>query len=512
MRIASVLVLLTLTGSTASAQTPPSFLLEWGGFGNGDGQFVCPWGVATDPAGNVYVADQCNNQRIQKFTAAGIYITQWGSFGSGDRQFANPYGVAVDPAGNVYVADLDNNRIQKFTSTGTYLTQWGSPGSGNGQLNLPFGVGTDAAGNVYVVDLGNRRIQKFTSTGTYLTQWGSPGSDDGQFEFPRSLATDAAGNVYVVDSGNNRIQKFTDTGTYLTQWGSPGSGDGQFNGPSGAATDAAGNVYVTDTGNHRIQKFTSAGAYLTQWGSLGAGDGQFYEGPQGVATDASGNIFVVDAGHYRVQKFGGQTPDLELDVDLDPNVINLASRALWVTAYLEPSGFDPESIDISTLRLAGSVPAVSKFAIIGDHNRNGIPDLMLKFSRVALDPLLQLAVNSLEVTGLLVTGESFTGTGEVRVIDSGRGFQTASVSPNPLNPSGVLAFTTVKSGNVRVTMFDLQGRLVRTLMETARLPAGEHKVRIDGRGLQGDVLPSGVYFYRIDSPDGASTGHFAVLK
>ena len=33
---------------------------------------------------------------------------------------------SVDSAGNVYVADTGNNRIQKFTSNGTFITTWGS--------------------------------------------------------------------------------------------------------------------------------------------------------------------------------------------------------------------------------------------------------------------------------------------------------------------------------------------------------------------------------------------------
>ena len=199
-------------------------------------------------------------------------------------------------------------------------------------------------------------------------------------------------------------------------------------------------------------------------------------------------------------------------LDLDPNVINLASRGTWVTAYLEPVGWDPVSIDLSTVRLAGLVPAESKFGIVGDHDRDGLPDLMVKFSREALDPLLTLGVNSLELTGSLVTGESFAGTGEVRVIDNGGGHKAASVAPNPLNPSGVLSFNTVKPGRVRVMMFDLHGRLVRTLIEVPHLPAGEHAVRIDGGGERGEVLPSGMYFYRVDSPDGTITGRFAILK
>src|SRR6266704_608224 len=86
-------------------------------------------------------------------------------------------------------------------------------------------------------------------------------------------------------------------------------------------------------------------------------------------------------------------------VDLDPNVINLASHAPWVNAYIEPSEFAPTSIDISTLRLAGSVAAAPKFAVVGDHNRNGTPDLMVRFGRSALDPLLAPGVDSLELTG-----------------------------------------------------------------------------------------------------------------
>jgi hypothetical protein len=69
--------------------------------------------------------------------------------------------VAVDGSGNVYVADTYNNRVQKFSSTGSYLTQWGSYGSGNGQLYYPYGVAVDGSGNVYVVDTYNHRVQRF---------------------------------------------------------------------------------------------------------------------------------------------------------------------------------------------------------------------------------------------------------------------------------------------------------------------------------------------------------------
>ena len=84
-----------------------------GSSGSGEGQFAGPAGVAVDSSSNVYVTDE-NNDRIQKFTNDGKFITTWGSFGSGEGQFAGPAGVAVDSSGNVYVSELVNDRIQMF--------------------------------------------------------------------------------------------------------------------------------------------------------------------------------------------------------------------------------------------------------------------------------------------------------------------------------------------------------------------------------------------------------------
>jgi len=211
------------------------------------------------------------------------------------------------------------------------------------------------------------------------------------------------------------------------------------------------------------------------------------------------------------QQLFPQVTELEVALNLDPDVINLKNHAPSVTAYLEPSGFDVSTIDFTSLRLAGSVPPVPKVAVVGDRNRNGIPELMVKFGRPALDPLLTLGVNELQVTGKLLTGEEFRGSDRVHVIDPGPA-QPVVVAPNPLNPGGTLTFQNPRLGRVSVKMYDLQGRLVRTLAEIPLLPAGEHQLRFDGRGDQGKVLASGVYFYRIEAAGEIATGRIVVLK
>lgn len=298
--------------TAASAAGPTKFVQEWGGLGNGPGQFDNPSGIAVDGAGNVYVIDT-NNDRLQKFSEGGAFLQQWGGSGTEGGEFSAPIGVAVDSTGFVYVLDRGNNRVQKYTGAGAFVHEWGSAGNVEDLLLNPEGIAVDVADRVYVVDTGNRRIVKYTSGGAYLQEWGTEGGSQGQFQAPRGIATDFSNNVYVADSGNDRVQKFTESGAFLDEWGSTGTAPGQFEVPSGLAVDAAGEVHVADSGNDRIQIFDGAGNPLAVWGSEGTGPGHF-QAPVGVATADSGKVFVADAGNNRIQVFA---PDL-LETPLPP--------------------------------------------------------------------------------------------------------------------------------------------------------------------------------------------------
>jgi flagellar hook assembly protein FlgD len=61
-------------------------------------------------------------------------------------------------------------------------------------------------------------------------------------------------------------------------------------------------------------------------------------------------------------------------------------------------------------------------------------------------------------------------------------------------------------------MFDIAGRLVRTILDEGSLRAGVHEVWIDGRGRRGESLPSGIYFIRGVSADGEFKQTIAILK
>ncbi len=310
-----------------------------------------PVGLAVDSAGNLYIADM-SNDRIRMVTAAGVISTvagtgTWGFSGDGGpgtaAQLNSPNGVATDAAGNLYIADSGNNRIRRVTAAGIISTIAGNgtPGfSGDGgaataaQLNYPWGLGVDSAGNVYIADSGNNRIRRVTAAGIISTIAGNGTlgfSGDGgsataaQLNFPWGVGVDSAGNVYIADTYNHRVRKITAaTGVISTVAGNGTqgfSGDGdlaiaaELFYPQGVAVDAAGNLYVADTDNNRVRKITAATAVISTVAGNGnfptpfSGDGDGgaataaeLSNPAGVSVDAAGNLYIVDSLNPRIRK------------------------------------------------------------------------------------------------------------------------------------------------------------------------------------------------------------------
>jgi len=175
--------------------------------GPGPGQFGLVTDVAEDSAGNYYVSEYGEVDRVQKFTHDGKFLLQWGEHGEGPSQFSRPQGLAVDEQDHIWVADSANNRIQVFDTQGKLLFMWGTEGTALGQLSAPYNLVLDGQGHVYVVEMGNNRVQKFTLDGKSLGAWGTAGSEEGQLFNPWALARDSLGRIHVLDTGNHRVQR-----------------------------------------------------------------------------------------------------------------------------------------------------------------------------------------------------------------------------------------------------------------------------------------------------------------
>jgi hypothetical protein len=87
----------------------------------------------------------------------------------------------------------------------------------------------------------------------------------------------------------------------------------------------------------------------------------------------------------------------------------------------------------------------------------------------------------------------------------------ARVYPNPPTTGATLDFVTTRSGFARVRIHDAQGRLIRTLLDTAALPAGRHSLLIETRGPRGR-LGAGMYFYSVQAAEGRLMGKIVILE
>ena len=86
-----------------------------------------------------------------------------------------------------------------------------------------------------------------------------------------------------------------------------------------------------------------------------------------------------------------------------------------------------------------------------------------------------------------------------------------SVRPNPFNPMTTVKFSLPEAGFVNAAIYDLQGRLVQTLLAETR-DAGSHEVVWRGETRDGQAAPAGVYFCIVESGDQVRATKLALLK
>jgi sugar lactone lactonase YvrE len=187
--------------------------------------FGIPQSMTTDPAGNLYVADNVNCV-IWKFNPDGTRSIVAGletfcGFNSdgipATQAVLNfPFGVALDPAGNLYIGDMLNNRVRMVDTSGIIHTVAGNGTcgfSGDGgpatsaMICFPLGVAVDVKGNLYFADVNNYRVRIVNSAGTIETYAGTGNplyNGNGLSALktnmcPYSVAVSSAGELYLAD-------------------------------------------------------------------------------------------------------------------------------------------------------------------------------------------------------------------------------------------------------------------------------------------------------------------------
>ncbi|MBD1393062.1 putative Ig domain-containing protein [Mucilaginibacter glaciei] len=308
--------------------------------------FSSPRGVDISATGNLYIADQVNNE-IRRITPTGAVTLFAGSAtgaagstngnGSG-ALFNGPYGITEDGA-SLYVADYGNNQIRKINAAGDVTLFAGNSGGTSGTTNNATGTSalfngpvefaySQSANAIYMSDFLNNQIRKISLTSPYAVTLfagnaaGTAGSTNGtgngaSFNGPNGMAVDNSGNLYVADQNNNLIRKITPAGVVTTLAGNTtgGSADGtgtaaSFLTPRGLTVDISNNVYINDSGNNTVRFITPAGVVTTIAGvagttgsANGVGTAASFNAARGLNFDpTSGNIFLADYGNNLIRK------------------------------------------------------------------------------------------------------------------------------------------------------------------------------------------------------------------
>lgn len=276
--------------------------------GPASGQLSSPRNMAVGPNQHIYVLDSGNN-RVQVFDQSGQPLTTWGSFGEGQGQFNEPWGIAVDES-FVYVADTWNHRIQKFTLDGEFVNSFGFSGSPSEDgldegLGLFFGPRSIVLlddNRLAVTDTGNHRVQILTRDGEALQQIGGFGNLLGLMNEPVGLGSGPNGSIYLTDTWNSRVQQFDQNMAPVNEWPVDAWDGTSINNKPYIAVDSAQRVYVSDPEGYRVLIFNPNGTFLGRFGSFGNGPNNFGL-PNGIFIDEMDNVYIADSGNNQVLKF-----------------------------------------------------------------------------------------------------------------------------------------------------------------------------------------------------------------
>ncbi len=157
---------------------------------------------------------------------------------------------------------------------------------------------------------------------------------------------------------------------------------------------------------------------------------------------------------------------------------------------------------IDTLDFIGSGGALDMLGSIGNdwlEYRYALPGnpgdtLQIRFRFTSDDADVAEGVYVDDVSVLITDTPTDTGT-----VDPGEEVPRISLQqnhPNPFSPSTLIRFSLATGGEVELTVYNIQGRLIRTLTEENR-PAGEYEVAWDGTDEYGIDVAAGVYLYRL---------------
>ncbi len=228
-----------------------------------------------------------------------------------------------------------------------------------------------------------------------------------------------------------------------------------------------------------------------------------------------------------------------------PNPFNPKSNGVYSALIMGSESIDVRNINLMTLRVEGVVsPMKVRYADLAsashdsghpcaDMSGDGFDDLVMKFSTPDIAAIMGRVSKGdavpLRLTARLYDGTVIDGEDTVVIVGNNESLATGPNDrpsadqvaetfalhqniPNPFNPTTTIRFDVPPDGGaVTLRVFDVGGRLVRTLVDGMESP-GQKSVMWNGRNENGHPVATGTYFYRLTGPGFVETRKMVILK
>lgn len=535
-----------------SAQTQ-----QWAVSYDNPGMMDYLYNTSTDNSGNVYItgvrtSSEGRGQFLAKYNSTGNF--QWQRFFNGpyaniaNNRGAKSYSSVIDNSGNILIAgsvdsafSLSKGYIMKYSPNGDSL--WGTYAGINDTLGYVewYSIKLDNSGNIYTAGY-SFKINPFRST-FVIAKYSSAGilqwvkgqrpvimRTSNQVGF--SMQMDNTNNIYVAAT-IQRNDLSTSTDFYAFKMNSSGAliWETSYNGPADAqdnvtsmGIDLSGNVYVEGTGmnvNPNMKEITCVRFNSTtgtqDWvfrtnGTNGNGDENAYKMAVGQTNDVylTGSLF-------------DGTSDYGVLIKLNAANGNEAWRkVLKSTPFASNLYSDVKVLYSGFIYAAGTTDTYSpnctahvrKFNLAGDSLYSAsYPQPWDSYAR----SILPGPGNSLILSGdnrpnategsVYVVKYSVTTGIESNTTYVLKDFSLSQNYPNPFNPSTKISFNIPKDSKISLSVYDINGKLVKSLINNVQYLQGNYSVNF----IASDI-PSGTYFYKLSAEGFSETKKMLLIK
>ena len=450
-----------------------------------------PRAIALDAGGNVYITGNSDGGATIfdivtiKYNANGdIQWSQRYNHSENRSEFASD--VIPDGQGNVYVtgssrvldASYNNQRhydliVLKYNAS-TGQQQWLASFNHKNQTlgnsdDFARDMVMDASGNIYVTgtrDLLNQVdivTLKFNPDGAL--QWTAIYTTLSRDE-PDKIMLDGSGNIYVMGSSDGMI---------VIKYDAVGSEqmvikEAMFD-ASDMALDAAesiiiaGSINVSGNNNFVTAKYNPTGQQ--EWAEFYDGSGRS-DGARAMTLDGNGNIYVT-----------GSSQSATVSTDFLTIKYNDAGEEQWVERFHGPTSFT--LVEAIALDAANNIILAGKTTGVGKSYWTIVKYKQTLATSVADEPALPT------------------------------GFALHQNYPNPFNPTTMIKYHLPKDSEVKLSIYNIFGQLVRTLVDKKQ-EAGFQSVEWDSQNEFGVPVASGVYIYRLEADDFVQAKKMLLLK